>query len=208
MNQGIKATPVHVVGRRRGQRKGVPDRSSYFTRWLPTCIDSTSIRPHAALLVGFCATMILTALLLFSIRPLFARMVLPLLGGVPLVWNGTTFFYQGILLLGYGYVYLASRWMNLRTQSIVQMVLLGLGALALPVAIAQGRVPGATDGPRTWLPGTMVVSLGVPLFGSRRPPRSCNAGSRSRPAPTPRTPVSSAPEATSGASSRCSRIPS
>ena len=36
--------------------------------------------------------------LLFSVQPLFARMVLPSLGAAPAVWNSCLFF-QGVLLV-------------------------------------------------------------------------------------------------------------
>ena len=38
----------------------------------------------------------LSAALLFSVQPLFARMVLPSLGGAPAVWNSSLFFIQGV----------------------------------------------------------------------------------------------------------------
>ncbi|RYD63863.1 MAG: hypothetical protein EOP83_11085, partial [Verrucomicrobiaceae bacterium] len=48
-------------------------------------------------------TLFLGAALLFLIQLVFARMVLPLLGGAPAVWNTAMVFYQAVLLAGYGY---------------------------------------------------------------------------------------------------------
>ena len=39
-----------------------------------------------ATLTIFTATIFLSALLLFSVQPMFAKMVLPVLGGAPAVW--------------------------------------------------------------------------------------------------------------------------
>ena len=52
--------------------------------------------PHGlALIAVFTLTTFLSALLLFSIQPLFAKMVLPLLGGAPSVWAVALCFFQG-----------------------------------------------------------------------------------------------------------------
>ena len=42
----------------------------------------------------FALTMFLSATLLFIIQPLFTKMVLPMLGGTPAVWNTCMVFYQ------------------------------------------------------------------------------------------------------------------
>ena len=61
----------------------------------------------------------LSASLLFSVQPLFARMVLPLLGGAPAVWNSCLFFFQGVLLAGYLYVHVTSVFLTARRQLIL-----------------------------------------------------------------------------------------
>ena len=43
---------------------------------------------------AFTATTFLSALLLFSVQPMFAKMVLPVLGGSPSVWAVAIFFFQ------------------------------------------------------------------------------------------------------------------
>jgi spermidine synthase len=49
----------------------------------------------------FTASVILSATLLFALQPMFARMVLPTLGGTPMVWSVATVVYQSVLLGGY-----------------------------------------------------------------------------------------------------------
>ena len=45
-------------------------------------------------------TLFVSALLLFSIQPMFAKMVLPKLGGAPAVWSVAMVFFQTVLLAG------------------------------------------------------------------------------------------------------------
>src|ERR1700741_3217841 len=54
---------------------------------------------------SYTATTFLSALLLFSVQPLFAKMVLPVLGGSPSVWAVAIFFFQAALLIGYCYAH-------------------------------------------------------------------------------------------------------
>ena len=58
--------------------------------------------------------MFLSGFLLFLVEPMVAKMVLPILGGVPMVWNGCVVFFQIVMLAGYGYAFGASRWLQLR----------------------------------------------------------------------------------------------
>src|SRR4030095_3719678 len=57
-----------------------------------------------------------SAVLLFSIQPLFARMALPLLGGAPAVWNTCLVFFQIALLCGYAYAHLSGARLRPRRQ--------------------------------------------------------------------------------------------
>ena len=58
----------------------------------------------------FTATLFLSALLLFSVQPIFAKMVLPKLGGSPAVWAVSMVFFQAVLLAGYCYAHLLNRY--------------------------------------------------------------------------------------------------
>ena len=69
----------------------------------PVETDHEIMKLRTALAVHTVA-IFLSAALLFSVQPLFARMVLPSLGGAPAVWNSCLFFFQGVLLAGYLYV--------------------------------------------------------------------------------------------------------
>ena len=50
-------------------------------------------------------TLFLSAFLLFSVQPMFTKMVLPRLGGSPAVWSIAMVVFQGLLLAGYLYAF-------------------------------------------------------------------------------------------------------
>ena len=59
-------------------------------------------------------TIFLSAFLLFLVQPMMAKMILPMLGGTPAVWNTCMLFYQTALLGGYGYVHFLSSRVDFR----------------------------------------------------------------------------------------------
>jgi len=118
-------------------------------------------RGEAAL---FSLTLFLSAALLFTVQPMFAKMVLPLLGGAPAVWNACLVFYQAALLAGYLYAHLSLKWLGPRRQAVLHLSLLGLAWIALPIHVAQGWLPPATTFPAPWLWMLLAVSLGLPFL--------------------------------------------
>ena len=117
-----------------------------------------------SVLALFMATMFVGAGLLFWIQPMFAKMVLPLLGGSPAVWNTAMVFFQAALLAGYAYAHWLSRCFEWRTQLIVHLIVLGAAFWFLPVAAAEGWVPDAKSIPVLWLLALLAVSIGLPFF--------------------------------------------
>ena len=117
-----------------------------------------------SVLALFMATMFVGAGLLFWIQPMFAKMVLPLLGGSPAVWNTAMVFFQAALLAGYAYAHWLSRCFEWHTQLIVHLIVLGAAFWFLPVAAAEGWVPDAKSIPVLWLLALLAVSIGLPFF--------------------------------------------
>ena len=109
-------------------------------------------------------TLFVNAALLFAVQPMFSKMVLPMLGGTPAVWNTCMLFFQSALLGGYLYAHVTSRWLDVRTQSVLQIALFALTFLTLPVAVASGWRPTGSEMPVWWLAGLLAVSLGAPFF--------------------------------------------
>lgn len=116
------------------------------------------------LLTVFTSVMILSASLLFAVQPMFSKMVLPLLGGTPAVWNTAMMFFQAMLLLGYAYAHFIGRRFSGRRQAYVHLVILLVGAVALPVAPVEGWLPSSEGAPVLWLLGMFAVAIGLPFF--------------------------------------------
>ena len=70
----------------------------------------------------FAAAIFLSSALLFWLEPLFGKMVLPLLGGTPAVWNACLLFYQTALLVGYAWAHAADR-LGLRKHLALHLVI-------------------------------------------------------------------------------------
>lgn len=112
----------------------------------------------------FALTLFASAALLFVVEPMFARMVLPRLGGTPGVWNTCMVFYQAVLLLGYLYAHLATRLLGPRRQSVLHLALLALPWLVLPIAVPRAWAPPVQSDPTAALLVLLGVAVGLPFF--------------------------------------------
>ena len=72
----------------------------------------------------YAATLFVSAALLFLVQPLLARMVLPMLGGAPAVWNTCMVFFQAALLAGYAYAHAAPARLGVRRHAVLHLGLL------------------------------------------------------------------------------------
>src|SRR5690349_1142775 len=109
----------------------------------------------------FMVTILTGSFLLFLVQPMVARMALPRLGGAPNVWNSAMLVYQGLLLGGYAYAHLLSRWPVTR-QASVHLTLLVLAAVTLPIHLA-ALPPPAPGREALWVPALFAASIG-PVF--------------------------------------------
>lgn len=116
-----------------------------------------------AVLVIFTAAIFTSAFLLFLVQPMFSRMVLPLLGGTPAVWNTCMLFFQAALLGGYLYAHVGARRLGVRRQAAVHVVVLALAAVVLPITVA-GAAPRGGEAPVPWLLLLMCATVGLPFF--------------------------------------------
>jgi hypothetical protein len=130
------------------------------------------------MLALYTLTLFLSAALLFVVQPMFARLVLPLLGGSPGVWNTTQVFFQAALLAGYAYAYVTSRWLTPRKQILLHVCVLLAPLLVLPIAIPTGWTPPATSNPVPWLLALLTISVGLPFFVVSTSGRCSNNGLR------------------------------
>lgn len=116
------------------------------------------------MLILFTATIFLGSLLLFLVQPMIGRMLLPLLGGAPAVWNTALVFYQAMLLAGYAYAHVSTRWLGTRRQVVWHILLLLLPVLVLPIGIQRGWTPPTTCNPIPWLLALLTATVGLPFF--------------------------------------------
>src|SRR5207248_4033651 len=91
----------------------------------------------------FAVTLFVSASLLFMVQPMVGKMVLPLLGGSPAVWNACMVFFQALLLLGYLYAHWVSTKFEPKRQGVIHLgvLLLPVGAMALAVALGSRHAP-------------------------------------------------------------------
>src|SRR5438445_9428516 len=116
------------------------------------------------MIIVLALTLFLSSSLLFLVQPMIAKMVLPLLGGTPAVWNTCMVFFQATLLAGYLYVHAATRWLRPRQQVVLHVTLLVVSLLTLPVVLITRGDPPATGMPVLWLLRVLAVTVGVPFF--------------------------------------------
>ncbi len=119
--------------------------------------------PHFPVIL-FTVALFCSAGLMFVLQPLFGKLLLPLLGGAPAVWNTCMVFYQTLLFLGYLYAHAVSLKLPLRRQILLHAGLLACSLIALPVALPADAAPGADAAPVWWLLRTLLVAIGLPFF--------------------------------------------
>ena len=126
--------------------------------------DRLSASRNRLVLVVYTAAIFVSALLLFSVQPLFTKMVLPRLGGSPAVWSVAMVFFQSLLLAGYAYAHYLMRLRNRMVPVAAHLVLLVISLATLPLSIAGGWGEPPTSGYALWLLGLFAVSIGLPFF--------------------------------------------
>src|ERR1700751_2331792 len=126
--------------------------------------DQPSASRNRLVLSVYTSAIFLSALLLFSVQPLFTKMVLPRLGGSPAVWSVAMGFFQSLLLAGYAYAHFLMQIKNRMIPVAVHLVLLIAAMMTLPLSIASWWGEAPSSGFAFWLLGLFVVSIGLPFF--------------------------------------------
>lgn len=115
------------------------------------------------MLAVFGITIFLGAALLFIAELMFAKMVLPLLGGTPAVWNTCTVFFQASLLAGYYYAHAVTTRIKIERQLLLHSALFIVPILFLPISISAGWTPPTGKNPIFDLLVLLTVSIGLPF---------------------------------------------
>ena len=121
-------------------------------------------RKAPAMMWTFTATTFLSALLLFAIQPMFAKTVLPVLGGSPSVWSVSVFFFQAALLAGYLYAHLLTTKVPPHLMGIVHLVVCLLAFVSLPIGMVTWLGEPPQGEPYLWQLGMFAASIGLPFM--------------------------------------------
>jgi hypothetical protein len=130
----------------------------------PSGTVQTPVPKNRLILIVYTAAIFTSALLLFSVQPLFTKMVLPRLGGSPAVWSVAMVFFQSLLLAGYAYAHLLMQAHRRIVPVAVHLALLVVALLTLPLSIASGWGEPPGSGTAFWVLGVFTVSIGLPFF--------------------------------------------
>ncbi|MCQ8103952.1 fused MFS/spermidine synthase [Methylomonas sp. SURF-2] len=124
----------------------------------------TAVNSTLSPVILFAGTLFVSAMLMFVLQPMFGKLLLPLLGGTPAVWNTCMVFYQTILFGGYGYAHWLSSRSGQQRQIQIHTALLIFSLFALPVALPDDANPPTEGNPTFWLIWTLFLSIGLPFF--------------------------------------------
>ncbi|MBT8425734.1 MAG: fused MFS/spermidine synthase [Silicimonas sp.] len=113
--------------------------------------------------VVFTATIFLSAALLFFVQPLFAKIVLPVIGGSPAVWTTAMLFFQTVLICGYLYAHFSARYLPVRFQAGVHIALWALALAFLPPDIPDGWRLDASGWIAAQTLGLFALGVGAPF---------------------------------------------
>jgi hypothetical protein len=112
----------------------------------------------------FALAIFLGAFLLFQVQPMIGKYILPWFGGGPGIWSTCMLFFQLLLLAGYAYAHLLSRWSSPRRQVLVHHLLLGLALCLLPVVPSDSWKPQGVGDPRIQILLLLAACVGLPYF--------------------------------------------
>ena len=112
-------------------------------------------------LFGF--TVALSAALLFAIQPMYAKMLLPLLGGAPAVWSVVVVFFQVALLAGYLFAHFLRTSVPLHVQPLVHIGLAVLALIVLPFRVGAGDADAIAH-PVAFALATLFAGAGLPFL--------------------------------------------
>lgn len=111
----------------------------------------------------FSLAVLLSSFLLLGVQPMLAKVLLPLVGGAAGVWTASMLFFQLLLLAGYGYAALSSRFLTPLKQSALHVVLCLIAAACYtPLALQSANTEQLT--PELWIVATLFLTIGLPYF--------------------------------------------
>ena len=102
---------------------------------------------------------------LFALEPFVGKVLLPRLGGTPMVWNSCVMVFQLLLLAGYWYSVRLGRLADVRVAARRHAVVVAVAALSWPLTVrALWLSPWPAVSPVAWIAGVTVVAIGLPFI--------------------------------------------
>jgi hypothetical protein len=114
-------------------------------------------------MILFASTILLSAFLLFLVQPIIAKQILPWFGGSSAVWITCLVFFQVVLLAGYTYAHVITRF-SLRRQTRLHIVLLLASLLFLPIIPSAALKPTADADAALRILVLLAATIGLPYF--------------------------------------------
>jgi hypothetical protein len=115
-----------------------------------------------AVAILFTATIFLSASLLFFVQPLFTKIALPAIGGAAAVWTTAMLFFQTVLIAGYLYAHLMSKYTSVKVQMFTHLALWAIALMFLPLSLPSGWTYDAQG-------STAIQTLTLYAFGVGMP---------------------------------------
>lgn len=128
-----------------------------------TTIDTAPLPADRLTPILFAVAIFTSASLVFVVQPMMTKLVLPMLGGSPSVWNTSMVFFQTALLSGYGYAHAVQKVRSIKAQVGIHLTLLAAAALFLPLHINGWLGDPDPSTPIWWLLATLTLSVGAPF---------------------------------------------
>ena len=111
----------------------------------------------------FTLTIFVSASLLFFVQPLFAKLVLPQIGGAPGVWTTAMLFFQVVLLVGYIYAHLLTRHVPLKWQLPIHLAVWAGALWFLPLSVSESWAYDPTASTAWQTLSLFALGVGVPF---------------------------------------------
>jgi len=112
----------------------------------------------------YVAAVFLGAALTFLLQPFTAKLILPLFGGTPSVWNTCVLSFQALLLAGYGYAHAITARGRGKAAAAVHLSAMAAVLLVLPIDISPAWAPPPEASPVLWQIRLLLATVGWPFF--------------------------------------------
>jgi hypothetical protein len=104
------------------------------------------------------------AFLVFQVQPVIGRAILPWFGGSPAVWTTCMLFFQVVLLAGYAYAHVLTRFLSAKLQAIVHVSLIIAAIISLPILPDPSWKPTGGGDPTLRILALLATHVGLPYF--------------------------------------------